>query len=53
MELRNELKKTKPKKTIFSPSYSTLQIGKINGGIGTNVIADKCTLDWELRPITR
>ena len=53
MELRNELKKIKPKKTIFSPSYSTLQIGKINGGIGTNVIADKCTLDWELRPITR
>ena len=53
MELRNELKKRKPKKTIFSPPYSTLQIGKINGGIGTNVIADKCILDWEARPINK
>ena len=53
MELRNELKKRKPKKTVFSPPYTTLQIGKINGGIGTNVIADKCTLDWEARPIAR
>ena len=49
----NELKKRKPKKTVFSPPYTTLQIGKINGGIGTNVIADKCTLDWEARPIAR
>ncbi len=53
MELRNELKRKKHKKNIFSPPYSTLQIGKINGGIGTNVIADKCTLDWESRPITQ
>ena len=53
MELRNELKKRKLKKTIFSPPYTTLQIGKINGGIGTNVIADKCTLDWESRPVAK
>jgi len=53
MELRDELKRKKHKKNIFSPPYSTLQIGKINGGIGTNVIADKCTLDWESRPITK
>ncbi len=51
MELRNELKKRKPIKTIFSPSYTTLQVGKINGGIGTNVIADKCTINWEARPV--
>ena len=53
MELRDELKKIKHKKKFFSPPYSTLQIGKIKGGIGTNVIADKCTLDWESRPITQ
>ncbi len=53
MELRNELKRKKHKKNIFSPPYSTLQIGKINGGIGTNVIADKCKLNWECRPITK
>jgi len=53
MELRNELKKRKPKRTLFSPPYSTLQIGKITGGIGTNVIADRCILDWEVRPVAR
>ncbi len=53
MELRNELKKRKPKKSLFSPPYSTLQIGKITGGIGTNVIADRCILDWEVRPVAR
>ena len=53
MELREELKKRKPKNSIFSPPYSTLQIGKINGGIGTNVIADQCIVDWEVRPVNR
>ena len=33
MELRDELKRKKHKKNIFSPPYSTLQIGRINGGI--------------------
>ena len=53
MELREELKKRKTKSSIFSPSYSTLQIGRINGGIGTNVIADQCIVDWEVRPVNR
>ncbi len=51
IELRDELKKRKPKNSIFSPPYSTLQIGKINGGLFTNVIADQCTLNWEVRPV--
>ena len=53
MELRDELKKRKSSKTSFSPSYSTLQIGKISGGIGANVIADQCSLEWEVRPINK
>jgi len=52
MEIRNELKKRKPKNSIFSPPYSTLQIGRVKGGIATNVIADQCIVDWEVRPIT-
>jgi len=50
MELRQKLKKREPKNSIFSPPYTTLQIGKIKGGIARNVIADQCTVDWELRP---
>jgi len=52
MEIRNELKKRKPKNSIFSPPFSTLQIGRVKGGIATNVIADQCIVDWEVRPIT-
>ena len=53
LELRDELKKRNSKKTIFSPSYSTLQIGKISGGLSANVIADQCSLEWEVRPINK
>ena len=53
LELRDKLKKRNSKKTIFSPSYSTLQIGKISGGLGANVIADQCSLEWEVRPINK
>ena len=53
MQLRDELKKRNSEQTSFSPSYSTLQIGKISGGIGANVIADSCSLEWEVRPINK
>jgi len=51
MELRKELKKREPKNSIFTPPYSTLQIGGIRGGLARNVIADQCTVDWEMRPV--
>ena len=51
MELREELKKRVPKNSVFTPPYSTLQIGRIKGGLARNVIADQCVVDWELRPV--
>jgi len=51
MELREELKKRKPKNSVFTPPYTTLQIGRIKGGLARNVIADQCAVDWELRPV--
>ena len=33
MELREELKKREPKNSIFNPPYTTLQIGRIKGGL--------------------
>ncbi len=53
IELRNELKKRVPKNSIFSPPYSTLSIGGIFGGIAHNVIADKCHVKWETRPVVK
>ena len=51
MELREKLKERQPKNSVFTPPYTTLQIGRIKGGIARNVIADQCTVDWELRPV--
>ena len=53
MELRETLKLNAPKNCIFDPPYTTLQIGGISGGIARNVIADKCRVDWELRPVVK
>ena len=53
MELRETLKTNAPKNCIFDPPYTTLQIGGISGGIARNVIADKCHVDWELRPVVK
>ena len=53
LELREILKSRAPKESIFKPPYTTLQIGGISGGIARNVIADKCRVDWELRPVIK
>ena len=53
LELREILKTKTPKDSVFNPPYTTLQIGGISGGIARNVIADKCKVDWELRPVIK
>ena len=53
MELRVILKKKVPKNSVFDPPYTTIGIGGISGGIARNVIADKCRVDWEMRPVIK
>ena len=53
LEIREILKTRTPKDSVFNPPYTTLQIGGISGGIARNVIADKCHVDWELRPVVK
>jgi acetylornithine deacetylase len=53
IELRKELEKRTPKDSIFDPPFSTLQVGGIFGGIAHNVIADKCHVNWETRPVVK
>ena len=53
IELREKLKDRAPKDSIFDPAYSTLSIGGIFGGIAHNVIADKCQVNWETRPVVK
>ena len=53
LSLRKDLEKRQPKNSIFNPPYSTLSIGGIFGGIAHNVIADKCHVNWETRPVNK
>jgi len=53
LEIRELLKSKIPKNSVFNPPYTTLQIGGVSGGIARNVIADKCKVDWELRPVIK
>ena len=53
LEIRSKLKDRSPKDCIFNPPYSTLSVGGVSGGIAHNVIADKCKVEWETRPVIR
>ena len=53
MDLREILKSKVPKNSVFDPPYTTIGIGGISGGIARNVIADKCRVDWEMRPVIK
>ncbi|MDB3886146.1 acetylornithine deacetylase [Candidatus Pelagibacter sp.] len=53
IELREKLKSRAPKDSIFDPPHSTLSIGGVFGGIAHNVIADKCHINWETRPVVK
>ena len=53
MELREILIKKVQKNSVFDPPYTTIGIGGISGGIARNVIADKCHVDWEMRPVIK
>ena len=50
-ELGDELKKRAPSDSPFDPPWTTIQAGKIEGGVAHNVIAGKCSIDWEMRPV--
>tara|TARA_Y100000294_G_scaffold150869_1_gene148398 strand:+ start:10694 stop:11884 length:1191 start_codon:yes stop_codon:yes gene_type:complete len=53
IELREILKSRTPKNSVFNPPYTTLQIGVMSGGTARNVIADKCNVEWDLRPVAK
>jgi len=53
IDLREKLESRAPKDSIFNPPHSTLSIGGIFGGIAHNVIADKCHVNWETRPVVK
>lgn len=53
LELRGDLRGRAPANSRFDPPWTTLQIGRIEGGVAHNVIAGLARVDWELRPVSK
>lgn len=51
LALSDELRTRAPGGSRFDPPWTTVNIGRIHGGIAHNIIAGYCDLDWEMRPV--
>ncbi len=51
MELAEELKGRAPRDSRFDPAWTTVNIGRLQGGHAHNVIPGKAELEWEMRPV--
>jgi acetylornithine deacetylase len=52
MELSERMKeRAGPDSSSFSPPWTTIQTGCIEGGSARNVIARHCAVEWEMRPV--
>ena len=51
LALADELKRKAPKGNRYQPPWTTLQVGRIDGGTARNVIAHHCRVEWEMRPV--
>ena len=53
MRLRHELPARAPVGSRFDPYYSTVQVCMLNSGIAHNVIPNKASVGWEMRPVQK
>lgn len=51
MDLREDLIARTPKGSRFDPPYTTINVGRVAGGVAHNVIVGKAEVDWEMRPV--
>lgn len=51
--LEDKMKRLKAERTDarFNPPHSSIHVGKVKGGIATNIVADQCYFDWDVRTI--
>ena len=50
LEIGGELRQAVPS-SPFTPPWTTIQAGRIEGGKARNVIAGHCAVEWEMRPV--
>jgi acetylornithine deacetylase len=51
LELADEIKSFAPADSPFKPPWTTLQVGRVQGGIARNVVAGHCEVEWEMRTV--
>ncbi|WP_212523446.1 acetylornithine deacetylase [Actibacterium sp. MT2.3-13A] len=51
LELRQALIERAPSNSPFHPPWTTINLGRIAGGVAHNVIAGKAEVEWEMRPV--
>jgi acetylornithine deacetylase len=51
LEIGEQMRGRAPAGSRFDPPWSTVQVGRIAGGIARNIIAGTCSVEWELRPV--
>lgn len=50
MALGEELKQRAPRDGKFDPPWTTVNVGRLAGGVAHNVIPGRAEVDWEMRP---
>lgn len=53
LQLRDELDARASADSPYVPPGTTLNVGTINGGSARNIVAGACSLEWDLRPVSR
>ncbi len=53
MELRGDLMARAPASSRYQPPWTTINIGRVSGGVAHNVIAGKAEVEWEMRPVVQ
>jgi acetylornithine deacetylase len=51
LALRDELRARAPADSPFDPPWSTINVGRVEGGVAHNVIAAHALVEWETRPV--
>ncbi len=51
LDLGEQAKPRAPAGSRFSPPWTTVQVGHIEGGAARNIIAGHCCVEWEIRPV--
>jgi acetylornithine deacetylase len=51
LDIGEALRARAPATSRFEPPWSTIQVGRIAGGVARNIIAGSCAVEWELRNV--